>query len=99
MISVLAKVTARPGRENELRALFAAQVDNVRHQEPRTAAYAIYSVAEAPGTFYFLEQYEDEDARAAHANAPHIRADIARLGELTSGGDLWDLGVVGEMRR
>ncbi|MEI7926760.1 MAG: antibiotic biosynthesis monooxygenase [Chloroflexota bacterium] len=99
MITVMAKVTARPGREEELRAMFEAQVEHVRDLEPRTVSYAIFRDAADPLTFYFLEQYEDEAARAAHSAAPYIRADIARLDDLTTDGVLWDVEVVGAMRR
>ena len=99
MITVMAKVTARPGREDELAALFEAQVQSVQREEPHTVSYAIYRTADDPLTFWFLEQYEDDAARALHSSAPHIRADIARLGDLTTDGVLWDVEVVGEMRR
>ena len=99
MITVMAKVTARPGREDELAAMFEAQVAAVAREEPHTVSYAIYRSADDPLVFWFLEQYEDEAARALHSSAPHIRADIARLGDLTSDGALWDVEVVGEMRR
>jgi len=99
MITVMAKVTARPGREDELAAMFEAQVTSVAREEPHTRSYAIYRTADDPLTFWFVEQYEDETARAIHSSAPHLRADIARLGELTTDGVLWDVTVVGEMRR
>lgn len=99
MITVIAKVTARPGREAELAAMFEAQVASVAREEPHTLAYAIYRDTADPLVFWFVEQYEDEAARALHSSAPHIRADIARLGDLTAGADLWDVEVVGELRR
>lgn len=99
MITVLAKVTARPGREEELRAMFEAQVPTVEREEPHTLAYAIYRDTADPATFWFVEQYADDAARAAHSSAPHVRADIARLDALALGADLWGLEVVGEFRR
>ena len=100
MITVLAQITARPGREAELRAMLEAQVARVRLDEPGTATYAIYTVEDRPGAFFFYEQYVDEAARAAHNTAPYIQADVARLGALTT--DDWflhRLDVVAEMRR
>ncbi len=99
MITVLARVTARPGREEELRAMLEAQVANVRREEPHTVSYAVYRDAADPLVFWFLEQYADEAARALHSSAPHIRADIAHLDDLSDGAALWDVEVVGEMRR
>ncbi|MSQ31317.1 MAG: hypothetical protein EXR64_04730 [Dehalococcoidia bacterium] len=100
MITVLAQVTARPGKEAELRAMFEAQVARVRLEEPRTSTHAIYTTEDRPGVFFFFEQYEDEAARAAHNTAPYIQADVARLGNLTT--DDWflhRLDVVAEVRR
>ena len=100
MITVLASVTARPGREAELRAMFEAQVARVRLEEPRTATYAVYTTEDRPGVFFFFEQYWDEAARAAHNAAPYIREDVARLGDLTT--EQWflhRLDVVAEVGR
>ena len=100
MITVLAQVTAAPGHESELRAMFTAQVAAVQQAEPRTLAYAIYEVTDAPGTFVFVERYADEAAREAHRLDPAVRADIARLPALTSGASsLQTLELVAEIRR
>ena len=89
MITVLAQITARPGREAELRAMLEAQVACVRLEEPGAVTYAIYTVEDRPDVFFFYEQYADEAARAAHNTAPYIREDVARLGDLTT--DDWFL--------
>ena len=49
MMTVLARITARPGKEAELHAMFEAQVARVRDEEPRTTPYAVYTAEGAPG--------------------------------------------------
>jgi quinol monooxygenase YgiN len=82
MIRVVAVLTAKPGRRDELLALFQANVPNVR-AENGCIEYAAHADADGigplqtkfgPDTFVVLESWESPEALSAHAAAPHMRA-------------------------
>jgi quinol monooxygenase YgiN len=82
MIRVVAVITAKPGRLDELLAVFRANVPAVR-AEKGSVEYAAH--ADAPGvgpvqakfgpeTFVVLESWANPEAFAAHIAAPHMAA-------------------------
>ena len=82
MIRVVAVITAKPGRREELLTLFRANVPAVR-AEAGCIDYASYADAEGfgsfqtpvgPDAFVVLESWESADALKAHAVAPHMAA-------------------------
>lgn len=62
MFTLTAVLKAKPGKEAELEAVLRDQVKGVDAEEPGACAYTLHRSAEAPGTFFFYEQYEDEAA-------------------------------------
>jgi|SRR5579863_6824135 len=85
MIRVVAVITAKPGRREELLALFHANMPKV-HAEAGCIEYAPFVDAEGfagfqaalgPDGFVALETWADAAALKAHAAAPHM-ADYAR---------------------
>lgn len=68
-IVLFARITARPGAEADmasaLQRLVAASVE-----EPGCQVYTAHQQDDAPGTFWFYEVYDDEDALAVHARGP-----------------------------
>jgi quinol monooxygenase YgiN len=82
MIRVVAVITAKPGRREELLQLFRANVPAV-HAEQGCIEYAPYLDAEGfagfqapigPDAFVVLETWASADALKAHAAAPHMAA-------------------------
>lgn len=82
MIRVVAVITAKPGRRDELLAAFRANVANVR-AESGCAEYAGHIDAAdvgpfqakfGPDTFVVLESWESPEALKAHIAAPHMKA-------------------------
>jgi quinol monooxygenase YgiN len=82
MIRVVAVITAKPGRRDELLAAFRANVPNV-HAEKGCIEYAGHIDASdvgpfqakfGPDTFVVLESWESPEALSAHIAAPHMRA-------------------------
>jgi quinol monooxygenase YgiN len=80
MIRVLAVLTAKPGRREELLALFRANVPNVR-AEAGCLEYGPFVDADGfagvqapfgPDTFVVLETWADAAALKAHSTAPHM---------------------------
>src|SRR5689334_16743242 len=82
MIRVVAVITAKPRRRDELLAAFRANVPNVR-AEKGCIEYAGHVDAEGigpfqarfgPDAFAVLETWESPAALSAHIAAPHMRA-------------------------
>jgi quinol monooxygenase YgiN len=82
MIRVVAILTAKPGRREELLALFRANMPAV-HAEAGCIEYAPFVDAEGfagfqapvgPDAFVVLETWASADALKAHAAAPHMAA-------------------------
>jgi quinol monooxygenase YgiN len=90
MIHVIAIITAKPGRREEVLKHFRANVPNVRAErgcieygaavdaDPALPVQTKYG----PDTFVVVEKWESMDALKAHAAAPHMAAYGAKTKEL-----------------
>jgi quinol monooxygenase YgiN len=82
MIRVVAIVTAKPGRREELLALFHANVPAVKaekgcleYQPVIDAEGALpFQAKMGPDVFVAIETWENAEALSAHAAAPHMVA-------------------------
>lgn len=83
--SVVAEVRAKPGREDELRAITLPLVKQVR-AEPNNLLYFLHEDRETPGHFVFYEIFAKQADFEAHNATPHVQAWFARLPELADGG-------------
>ena len=90
MVHVLAVITAKPGKREEVLRHFRANVPAVR-AEKGCIEYGAAVDAEAalpvqtrygPDTFVVVEKWESMDALKAHAAAPHMAAYGAKTKEL-----------------
>ena len=93
MIHVLAVLTAKPGRREEVLKHFRANVPAVRAEkgcieygaavdaDPAVPVQTKYG----PDTFVVIEKWESMDALAAHGNAPHMQAFGAKVKDLLAG--------------
>lgn len=90
MIHVVAIVTAKPGRREEILAHFRANVPAV-HAEDGCVEYVPTVDAEGmggmqaklgPDTFVVVEKWESLDALKAHGAAPHMAAYAAKTRDL-----------------
>ncbi len=90
MIHVVAIITAKPGKREEILEAFRANVPAV-HAEKGCIEYGPATDAEdmgsfqtkfGPDTFVVLEKWEDQDALKAHAAAPHMAAYGAKTKDL-----------------
>jgi (4S)-4-hydroxy-5-phosphonooxypentane-2,3-dione isomerase len=84
--TLLAKLTAKPGHEADLHAALEAAVRAVDAAEPGVLAYTMHTVVGEPGTFWFYEQYADDDAIAAHRSSPHLATLITAVRDHADGG-------------
>jgi quinol monooxygenase YgiN len=86
MIRVVAVITAKPGRREELLALFRANVPAVRAEKGcieyaahvDAAGIGPFQTKFGPDAFVVLESWESPEALAAHAVAPHM-AEYGRM--------------------
>lgn len=83
--SVVAEVRAKPGKENELRAVTLPLIDLVRG-DPKNLVYFLQEDRESAGHFVFYEVFANEAGFEAHNNMPYVKAWLARLPELAEGG-------------
>jgi len=90
MIHVIAVITARPGKRDEILAAFRANVPAVRAEQGCLEYGAAIDADPAlpiqkkwgPDTFLAIEKWESMDALKAHAAAPHMAAYAAKTKEL-----------------
>ena len=90
-VSVLAKVTAKEGKDDEIVAAFEPLIDQVRN-EPGTLLYIMNRAKDDPNVFWFSELYADEDAFAAHGASDAMAEAMPVLGPLIAESEL----IVGE---
>jgi quinol monooxygenase YgiN len=90
MVHVIAVITAKPGKRDEILRHFRANVPTV-HAEKGCIEYGAAVDAEnalpfqtrwGPDTFLVVEKWESMEALKAHAGAPHMAAYGARTKEL-----------------
>ena len=90
MIHVIAVITAKPGKREEVLRHFRANVPNVRAEKGCIEYGAAVDADPAlpvqtkygPETFVVVEKWESTDALKAHATAPHMAAYGAKTKEL-----------------
>ena len=83
-IAVLAKLTAQPGKRDDLVKAFQGVVENAQN-EPGTLAYALHLSQSEPDVIWFYEFYADADALQAHSRSEAMRAAGPLFGGLLAG--------------
>lgn len=90
MIHVIAVITAKPGKREEILGAFRANVPNVRAEQGCIEYGAAIDADPAlpvqtkygPDTFVVIEKWQSLAALKAHAAAPHMAAYGAKTREL-----------------
>mgnify|MGYP001828518104 CR=1 FL=1 len=72
-LTILAQITAAPGKEALLRAELEKLVAPTR-AEDGCIQYDLHVDNDAPGFFVFYEKWETRDLWQTHMNAPHLVA-------------------------
>ncbi len=86
MITIVAKLQANPGKEDELKAVLTEMVGNVKANEAGAViSYSLHVSDTDPTLFMFYEQYSSREALDAHGKTDHMRAMGAKLGGLLAG--------------
>ena len=72
-LTILAQITAEPGKETLVRAELEKLVPITR-AEAGCIRYDLHTDNDAPGFFVFYETWETRDLWQDHMNAPHLAA-------------------------
>ena len=80
-LTVVARIKARDGRQDEVREELLGLVWPTR-KEPGCINYDLHQSHDDPTLFVFYENWESKAALDAHSRSPHIQAFRARSGEL-----------------
>ena len=81
-ICFVSKMTARPGRRDELLAMLQVLVSAAIAEEPGTQLFVINVPDDDPDVVISYEVFADGAALAAHASAPATTAFVARMFDL-----------------
>ncbi len=76
MMTFLAKMTVKEGREDDFVRLAKALTEKVHANEPETLAYEFYKLCDEERGYAVYEKFSSEAAEQAHQNTPHF-AEIA----------------------
>src|SRR5687767_6660495 len=83
-IACFAKLTAQPGKRDELVAVLEKIFETVEG-EAGTEVYALHTDNAEPETVWFYELYSDQSAFDAHGKSDGMAAMIGALGGLLAG--------------
>ena len=81
LLTVVAEMQAKPGKEDELRRQVMALVAPT-NQEEGCVQYDLHESTDHPGRFVFYENWTSREALAKHGVSPHIAAFRAVRDEL-----------------
>jgi quinol monooxygenase YgiN len=84
-VSLIAKIKAKPGCENDLEAAFRDMIKKVRAAEPGCQAYILHKSNQDPTLFVWFETYADQAAFDAHRKTDHMKEMGQRIANLLDG--------------
>ena len=84
LLTVVATMKARPGREQDVRDLLESLIAPTR-AEADNVTYALHQGAQDPSVFVFIEHWTDQASLDAHLGTPHLQAALPRIPELLDG--------------
>ncbi len=90
VVSVVAVITTKPGKRDEVLAAFRNNLAAVRAEDgcieyaPHidTEGMGSFQTEFGPDTFVVIEKWESKEALGAHAVAPHMKAYAEKVGDL-----------------
>ena len=85
LLTVIARMTAQPGKEQELRSALESLVEPTL-AEDGCVNYDLHVAHDDPATFFFYENWESAEKLQAHLANDHLVAFASRLDELLVGG-------------
>ena len=85
LLTVIASMRAKPGKEQELEDVLRALVAPTA-AEAGYVNYDLHRGVEDPAQFFFYENWESAEHLDAHLQAPHLQQALGRIDELLDGG-------------
>jgi quinol monooxygenase YgiN len=82
VLTVVAKIYPKAGREAEVEVLLVKMAAAVRQHEPDCLVYRPHRSIGEPALFYFYEQYRTDAAFELHRIAPHLAGYRTEMKEL-----------------
>lgn len=83
VLSLVAQIKAKPGKEAELRQVLTALVRPTRAEEG-CPTYDLHAANDDPGFFLFYEEWRTVPSWERHMSAPHLEAFKGRTDELVA---------------
>jgi quinol monooxygenase YgiN len=84
LLTIVATMRARPGKEEELRTMLSSVVTPSLGEEG-CRTYALHQGVDDPSVFVFYENWTSREHLDAHLVSPHMRTGLAGLDELLDG--------------
>lgn len=81
MLTVVAELIAKPGREAEVKQELLAMVEATRLEEG-CVQYDLHVTTDQPGSFVFYENWTSREALDRHNASPHLQAFGAKAADL-----------------
>ena len=72
MMTFLARMNIKEGKEADFIRLAKSLTENVRINEPETTAYEFFKLREGERAYAVYEQFTSEEAEEAHRNTAHF---------------------------
>jgi (4S)-4-hydroxy-5-phosphonooxypentane-2,3-dione isomerase len=85
MMTFLARMKVKKGKEAEFVRLAKKLTENVRAHEPETTGYEFFKLRDDPLGYAVFEQFTSEAAEEAHRNTPHFHEIAPALIECIDG--------------
>jgi quinol monooxygenase YgiN len=83
-LTVVAELTAKPGKESELQGLLLSVIDAFRAEEG-CVQYDLHVSTADPASFVFYENWKDGDALKSHAGSAHMKEFGSKAASLLAG--------------
>ena len=77
LLTVIASMRAKAGKEDELRAALESLVEPTK-TEPGNVNYDLHQGVQDPAVFYFYENWESAEFLQQHSKSPILQETIAR---------------------
>ena len=87
MVTVIATIQSKAGKENETALLLRGLLSPTR-SEPGCNKYLLHRRKDNPRMFYFVESWATPEALQTHLNSAHIKQAMARGPELLESIDI-----------
>lgn len=81
LLTVIANMRAKPGKEQELRTALEALIEPTSKEEGYVN-YDLHQAVDDPAVFYFYENWESAAALDAHLSAPHLERFVGVMDDL-----------------